>query len=156
MNFTHPLNMTKPSKHTLCNFCHYIFFCSATFSYYLIPQSIVLVCRDLGNSSDVIPGQLKERAGFLVSRSLKLPAAPPWAECVIWWFNTCPPEKKNSILLVYLYLTCLKGTHLAVAARATGWHRHARLCTRTTRHCWHSSHSRPTRRRRRLPHTPYR
>ena len=30
-------------------------------------------------------GQLKEKTGFLVSRSLALPSAPPWAGRVIWW-----------------------------------------------------------------------
>ena len=53
----------------------------------------------LGNSSNVIPGpwqpgQLKERAGFLVSISLTLPAAPPRAAGVIRRYTSCPPKKK--------------------------------------------------------------
>ena len=38
-------------------------------------------------------GQLKEQAGLLVSRSLTLPSAPPWAEGVIWWFPLYPKKK---------------------------------------------------------------
>ena len=46
-----------------------------------------------------IPGksQLKEQAGFLVSRSLTLPSAPPWAGRVIWRY-TLPPKKKQHLL----------------------------------------------------------
>ena len=38
------------------------------------------------------PEQFMERAGFLVSRSLTLPAAPPWAAGVIRWILLCPKK----------------------------------------------------------------
>ena len=47
-------------------------------------------------AEDRYPGQFKERAVFLVSRSLKLPAAPPWAEGVIWRLSSCPQKNKKN------------------------------------------------------------
>ena len=57
------------------------------------------ICRGIRlNKTPRTPaiGHLKEHAGFLVSRSLTLPAAPPWAAGVIWRFFLYLPKKKNS------------------------------------------------------------
>ena len=46
-------------------------------------------CRDPDDLEN-----LKERAGFLVSRSLKLTG-------VIWWFSTCPKKNTHKLLTCY-------------------------------------------------------
>ena len=59
-------------------------------------------CQGLGNRSIEIPctwqlkhlGQLKEQAEFVVSRSMTLPSAPPWAGGAIWW-SIPAPQKQN-------------------------------------------------------------
>ena len=55
------------------------------------------VCRGRGTRSNETLrtpalGQFKEHTGFLVSRSLKLPAAPTWAAGVILWFSLYPKK----------------------------------------------------------------
>ena len=70
------------------------------------PDSGPNVCRGRGNSSNVIPGprqpgQLKERAGFLVSRSSKLSAAPPWAGRRYSTILLVSPKKKKTLLVVF-------------------------------------------------------
>ena len=62
-------------------------------------KKAALECQGRGNRTNEIPwtwhqGQLKERAGFLVSRSLTLPSAPPWAGCHLRIFPD-GPKKKN-------------------------------------------------------------
>ena len=47
-----------------------------------------------------IKRQLQEQAGFLVSRGLTLPTAPPFAGDVIWWFSQ-PLNKVCTVLPSY-------------------------------------------------------
>ena len=60
------------------------------------------ICQGRGNRSNEILctwelGQRNERAGFLVSRSLTVPSAPPWTGGVISWLPA--PTKKNARVL---------------------------------------------------------
>ena len=55
-----------------------------------------------GSRSNEIPptlGQLKEHVGFLVSRSLTLPAAPPDEPQALFQDVPCTQKKKNSLLM---------------------------------------------------------
>ena len=58
------------------------------------------------------PRQLKEQAGFLVSRSLTLPSALCWARGFHWWFSL-PPKKNN--------ITFTSGTDASVSILIP-WH----------------------------------
>ena len=54
------------------------------------------------------PGQLKEQTRFLVSRSLTLPSAPPWAATVFWWFFLYPIKKHTKTKHYYFFLIVLQ------------------------------------------------
>ena len=69
--------------------------------YNLVEIIRIKMARGLRNSSNAIPGswqpgQLKEQAGFLVSRYLTLPPVPPWAVGVIWWFFSGPKKNRTN------------------------------------------------------------
>ena len=62
------------------------------------PDTGPTVCQGRGSRSNEKPrswqlGQMKEQAGFLVSRSLTLHSVPTWAGGVIRWFSRAPKKK---------------------------------------------------------------
>ena len=56
-------------------------------------------------------GHLKKHTGFLVSRSMTLPAAPWWAAGVIWWFSLYPKWQRAFYLMNRRHQLFLRATY---------------------------------------------
>ena len=57
------------------------------------------VARTFRRNTTSLTRKLKKQDGFLVSKSLKLPAAPPWAGGVIWWYSQYHKKKLTASLV---------------------------------------------------------